>query len=180
MPLHVDGTPLTSRQWGTPSDLQPDEIGIGKAQCNQLPEQARNDFYARVAVSVYVENLKLEDWKNLRPQEHHNHLGRLCLNEQENAWDMLDPWEQRYGYKYLSTPLELKYWNSLTSEAKQYNIWYLSEEQRAKLYIISSEEIKVPAFQSSEISMDRKRLYQLNKPEQDDFYKRVAESIYSE
>lgn len=55
LPLHVDGTPLTSRQWGTPSDLQPDEIGIGKAQCNQLPEQARNDFYARVAVSVYVE-----------------------------------------------------------------------------------------------------------------------------
>lgn len=124
--------------------------------------------------------LLLKDWRCLSPKRRANSFWLLWPNEREEAWNMLEPWTWKYCYKHLSTPLKAKYWNSLDHKAKMYNIWCLSEEQRAKLYITSADGTRSPAFLPNEISMDRKRFAQLSVQEQDDFCARVTASVYIE
>lgn len=131
-----------------------------------------------------------EDWEKLNPRDRFKSFWLLRSQERTDtqgqvdvrwkAWNMLESWAWEYCFKHLSIPLKLKVWNWLSPKGKQRNIWYLSEEQRAKLYIIPSEETKNPAFLPNEISMDRRRFAQLSLQAQNDFYKRVAESIYVE
>lgn len=94
----------------------------------------------------------------------------LSESDREVAYEELDGEGKDRCFQFLPERLRGRNWHNLTPLGKVLNYIYLSQEQRTHLSGISSTEVDVGIEQFNQLSVEQ----------QNEFWLRVAESVYSE